>query len=213
MRPEVYQLLAKQSKRDLFLKIHDAYKRDLNNIPLFSKTGSKAIIYLIRNPLDIAVSFAKFKGTNLDQMILEMEDSENYLAKKTHTALKIQLPQLLSSWSEHVLGWTQQREVPILIVRYEDLIADPFTSFKKTVEFLNLQYSDTEIRSAIMKSSFKNLKEQEMKFGFRDKFSTTKHFFRKGISGDGMKSLSNSQINKITKAHGEVMSTFNYLPS
>jgi hypothetical protein len=213
MRPEVYQLLAKQSKRDLFLKIHDAYKKDLTNTPLISKKGSKAIVYLIRNPLDIAVSFAKFKGTTLEQIILEMADSKNYLAKQTHAALKMQLPQLLSSWSEHVLSWTQQRDVPILIIRYEDLIANPFSNFKKTVEFLNLQHSDTEVKNALDRSNFNNLKKQEMKFGFQDKFPTTKHFFRKGIAGEGMQLLSNSQINKITKKHGEVMSTFNYLPS
>lgn len=212
LRPQVYEAMAIAKKESLFLKIHDTFRTLNDHQLLVSKKASKSIIYLVRNPLDIVVSFSKFKNVSIDQIILEMENCENELAKSDQQSLKMQLPQLLSSWSEHVKSWTQQQEIPILVVRYEDLLSHPIQEFEKVVDFLELSYSNKEIKLASQKSSFSTLKSQESEHGFSDKFPTTTEFFRNGVSGEGVKELSSVQIQRIINQHREVMHSFDYLP-
>lgn len=211
LRPEVFESLANSAKDQFFLKIHDVYSTLSNDKALISQEASKSIIYLIRNPLDVVVSFAKFKNISIDQMISEMEDAENALAKSNRYNFKVQLQQRLASWSEHVTSWTQQTDVPVLVIRYEDLLRATFSNFENIVAFLGLSYSEYEIKLAIQKSSFEKLKEDELRFGFKDKFATTDFFFRKGVSGEGMKELSTQQIDRVIKKHQQVMLLYDYL--
>lgn len=211
MRPAVYNSMAESMREPFLLKIHDSYKIVGENSPLIPKNASNAIIYLMRNPLDIALSFSTFKSVDIDQIIQEMGDKENTLAKDDKRSLKIQLPQKLSSWNEHVKSWTEQLDIPVLTVKYENLLIDPFTQFKKAVFFLGYDFPDEAIRLAIQKSSFNVLKNQESMLGFREKFSSTKVFFRKGIAGEGVKELSPAQILRITNNHQEMMQSFGYL--
>ena len=212
LRPAVFESLSKITKNQLFLKIHDVFGTFSNKQILISKEASKSIIYIIRNPLDIAVSFAKFKNTSIDQIISEMEDPENTLAKSNKYNFKMRLPQKIASWSEHVISWTQQTDVPILVIRYEDILNDTFLFFKDIVSFLGLSYSVKEIRSAIKKSSFEKLKEDELNFGFGEKYASTDLFFRNGVSGEGIKKLSTQQIDRIIKKHQKIMLLYGYLP-
>jgi hypothetical protein len=211
LRPKVYEAMAIANKESFFLKIHDTFQTLSDHQLLVSKKASKSIIYLVRNPLDVVVSFSKFKKVSIDQIILEMESTENSLAKSDQQSLKMQLPQILSSWNEHVKSWTQQQEIPILVVRYEDLLSHPIQEFKKVVDFLGLSYSDEEIELASKKSDFSTLKSQELEHGFSDRFFATTEFFRKGVSGEGLKSLSSDQIRRITSQHQEMMQLFGYL--
>jgi aryl sulfotransferase len=212
MRPEIYEAMAKSAQDQFFLKIHDVYKKDEKSHSIISQEASKAIIYLVRNPLDLALSFSKFKTVSIDQIIEEMEREDNTLSKDDQRSLKVQLPQTLSTWNHHVKSWTQQSDIPILIVKYEDLLKEPFYQFKKVVQFLGFNYSDNEIKVAVQKSNFETLKNQESVLGFREKYSSTEVFFRSGVAGEGEKKLSLSQIQQITKPHQEMMQRFGYLP-
>ena len=75
LRPEVYERLAAEAKEVLFLKVHDAYTYGADGRPLLSAGGSRAI-YLIRNPLDVAVAFANHNSRDLDTIIRQMADEE-----------------------------------------------------------------------------------------------------------------------------------------
>jgi hypothetical protein len=211
MRPDVYEAMAKCVKDSFFLKIHDIYQKEKCNPPIIPKTASKAIIYLVRNPIDLAISYSNFKLVSINEIIEEMGRKDHALAKVDQRRLKTQLPQLLSSWSEHVKSWTQQTEIPIITVRYEDLLKNPFKHFKKVVDFLGFEFSDFEIKLAIEKSSFHTLKSQESVLGFQEKFYSENVFFRKGVAGDGTARLSTAQIQSITKTHHEMMQSFDYL--
>lgn len=213
LRPRVYESRSNSHKNQLFLKVHDKFEYLNNHNPLFPKAASNAVIYIIRNPLDVAVSFAKFKGISHERIIHEMLDDENRLAGLDGLRLKLQLPQLLSSWSSHIKSWTEQTEIPTIIIKYEDLSTQPLATFTRVVDFLNFNYSKEEICVAIEKSSFENLKKQEIKYGFQEKFANTDLFFRKGVTGEGEKKLTKNQIERLVRGSIEEMSTFNYLSS
>ena len=57
-RPCVYEQLAAESEQPLFLKIHDAYTYNADGRPIFPPRATSGVIYLIRNPLDVALSYA-----------------------------------------------------------------------------------------------------------------------------------------------------------
>jgi hypothetical protein len=212
LRPDVYEALSKEATKPIYLKTHDMFRMVAKQQPLISKKATNSILYMVRNPLDIAVSYAKFKNVHIDQAIAEMGSASNSLASSDSNALKVQVPQLLSTWSNHVLSWTGQTEVPIKVVRYEDLLNDPFHSFLSITEFFEIPHTKKEVELAIEKSRFKRLVADEKLYGFKDKFASTANFFRKGISGEGELTLSQPQINAIRDEQFEAMKMFDYMP-
>jgi len=207
LRPEVYNAISNSSRQPVYLKIHDAY----NLFSLIPTTASELIIYIVRNPLDVVVSYAHFKNTSYDEIIAEMSNPNSTLAAEDRSVFKVQFPQVLSTWSNHVLSWTEQKNIPILVVRYEDLLAAPIQTFREITRFLNLSSSEIEIITAIKKSSFQNLQADEKMHGFGEKFAESEVFFRKGISGEGKTVLNSKQKHEILSNQSKVMQMFNYL--
>jgi len=130
-----------------------------------------------------------------------------------NTELKVQLPQLLGSWSDHVESWTNKSNLPIYVLRYEDMLENPFHSFSGALQFLGMKYKMSEIENAIKRSSFNSMKMHEEKLGFMERSILAKSFFRKGIMGEWKNVLTNSQIDKIIQHHAEIMRKFGYLDS
>src|SRR5207237_4516857 len=134
-RPAVYRQLASESARLLFLKIHDAYTLTHRAEPLVPADASRGVIYLLRNPLDVAVSFSYHSLHTLDQSIGCMAD-EGFTLANASRRLPGQLRQRLLSWSAHVLSWVDQKDMPVHLIRYEDLLGAPARVFQDVVQFI-----------------------------------------------------------------------------
>ena len=57
-RPLFHELLAAEAPRPSFAKVHDACVRTAGGELLFPASATDGAIYIARNPLDVAVSFA-----------------------------------------------------------------------------------------------------------------------------------------------------------
>lgn len=193
-----------------FMKAHDAYTYRPDKAPVFAADISLGAIYIVRNPLDIAASFASHLDVSIDKVIELMANKDAMLAPNAR-GITPQVRQRLGSWTSHVSSWTGQEDMPVLTIRYEDLVLDPFNTFKKIVEFSSLPYSNEQILAAMEKSSFNNLQQQEQKFGFHEKVSSKNPFFRKGKIGGGKEELTPVQIEKITNGHRAVMEAYGYI--
>jgi len=208
LQPDVFKYYSSRMDDFVFIKAHDAYTILPNKKPIFPSDVSYGVIYFIRNPLDIAVSFAFHLGD-------DMKYAHLTLNKKTTLAslnkYKSQLKQELLTWGQHVNSWTLQNKIPILVIRYEDMKTLPLTTFKKAIQFLGWEYSDKAIQNALDKSSFENLKKQEKEKGFQETLEKQKQFFRSGQSGDWQNHLTNKQVKSIQLQHGDMMQQFNYL--
>ena len=207
LRPDVFRYYSSRIDDLLFIKAHDAYTYSKKEVPLFPTDVSYGAIYFVRNPLDVAVSFAFHIGKDIKDAHLTLNKNIT-LAKPI--AYKSQLEQKLLTWSEHVESWLNQQDIPILLIRYEDMKTDTLNTFKKAVQFLGWNYSDTEIQNALDKSSFNNLKKQESKKGFKERLSVQKQFFRKGQIGDWKLHLSDEQILSIKKNHENTIKKLSY---
>ncbi|HEX3010408.1 MAG TPA: sulfotransferase domain-containing protein [Syntrophomonadaceae bacterium] len=209
IRPDIYKRMIDEAKRNLYIKVHDAYTYLPDSRPLFPGHRAKAI-YLIRNPLDVAVSFSYHAASTLEQTIAGMNDPEFAFCAGS-TRLHNQLRQKLLSRSSHVQSWADNGHIPVEVIRYEDMKSHPLETFKRAVDFIGLDYDDQQIYKAIQFSDFKVLKQQEEKDPFKERPPQAESFFRQGNSGDWTNHLSYAQINNIIATHKEIMQRFGYL--
>jgi hypothetical protein len=110
-----------------------------------------------------------------------------------------------------VESWTRQTDIPMHVVRYEDMKLNPMDAFRGIVRFLGIDCPDERIENAVEMSSFSRLKKQEQQSGFREKPLNAASFFRKGEAGDWRNHLSAAQRDRLIRDHGRVMREFGYL--
>ncbi len=211
LRPRVYRYMSETSDEIIYHKIHDAWIILNEGTDLVPKEVTKGVLYFIRNPLDVAVSFAHHSATTIDKAI-DMMNNHDFAFCSRETKLHNQTRQRLLTWSEHVASWIDQSGLPVKILRYEDMLNDPFEIFKQAVKFLHLPATDNKIKKALEFSSFEIVSHQEKENGFREKAAKSESFFRKGKSGDWQNVLTKEQIERIVSIHKNVMERFGYLP-
>jgi hypothetical protein len=210
LRPKVYEAIAEKSLETVFLKTHDLLSYNEDGIPLISQKATSGVLYFIRNPLDVCISFAHHSNWSIDTSITQIEN-EGYALCGRSNALDFNLREHLSSWRKHVLSWVDAQCFRIHVVRYEDMLTDTFETFQKAVAFAGLSNTEQEIAKAIEFSSFDQLKRQEDKQGFREKNPASISFFRKGKIGSWREILNQEQVDRIVNAQRDVMQRFGYL--
>lgn len=210
LRPFVYEQIAEESQETLFLKVHDAYTYTPEGVQMLSKKATKGVLYLIRNPLDVAVSFAHHSNNSVEKMIHLMAD-ENYAFVNNPNRLGDQLVQKLFTWGGHVQSWVDEPGLNVLVLRYEDMLLKSEETFSQAVQFCELDFDLERMRKAIQFSSFDILQAQEQEHGFSENLPFSKSFFRKGKVGSWREKLTNEQASQIIADHSDVMQRFGYL--
>jgi aryl sulfotransferase len=201
LRSTAYQYISPEIDKTYYMKIHDAYQP--------SRASQKAI-YLIRNPLDVVVSFAAHRNRSIDETLQFMSKMDAKLARKK-SGLSQQLCQPLLSWRRHVLSWVDNPDIPVHVVRYEDMLTNPLATFTGVIVFLGLSFDSLSIQRAFQLSDFEHLKKYEAKHGFNEKSAKAKCFFRQGQSGGWRSILTERQVASIRQKHADVMRRFGYL--
>ena len=210
LRPAIYKWYNEQCNQIGYHKIHDAYTFVDKGIPMIPSASCLGALYFIRNPLDVAISFANHLHCSIDQAIESMGNEKFAFCNgkyKQHN----QLRQWLLSWSLHVQSWVLARDIKTLVLRYEDMKQNPLPTFTKAVEFLRLGSSQAEIARALDNASIDKLQQQEDESGFSEKPTKVDRFFRKGIVGDWRNTLTPAQIDQIIHDHGDMMQRYGYL--
>ncbi|MFN3626804.1 sulfotransferase domain-containing protein [Parvibaculum sp.] len=164
-------------------------------------------IYIVRNPLDVVLSARHHFNVDIDRMIGIM-GSPNAGAPMN----AFLMPEVFSTWSEHVRSWTAQPSPQLLVVRYEDLIADPLGQFGVVARFLGLAPPQERLERAVRLSSFVTLKALEETHGFREKPAHAPAFFREGKRDQWRDVLTPEQVARIVSAHRQQMARFGYVP-
>ncbi len=213
-RPMLYEQLVAETTaanaEPIFMKVHDAFTYTPQGIPLLSKTATKGAIYLIRNPLDVVVSYAHHNHQAIDQTIDWMGNPQARTGEQRQR-LPIQLPQTLRSWSAHVQSWLTEPDLALHLMRYEEMLRDPVGTFGAALHFAGLPVEEIRLQRALHHATFAKLQQQEQTTGFKEKAAAATSFFRKGQSGDWRTVLTTEQVQRIVYDHGAVMRRFGYL--
>ena len=211
LRPEVYRWALRDAGIG-YHKIHDAYILTAAGEPLISREATLGALYIIRNPLDVALSAANHWHCSIDAAIASL-GNPNMALCRSRQALPAQVRQRLGSWSEHVLSWVDAPELKVEVIRYEDLLAAPLPTFTRAARFLELPHEVERVEKAIRFSAFQELARQEQEKGFRERPQRTERFFRAGQSGGWRQKLTTGQIERVIADHAGVMRRFGYTVS
>ncbi len=188
-----------------FVKTHNVRDR-VFGVDLIPAKLTRSAICIIRDPHDVAISYARHFGHTLEAAVASIGRSNNTTAGGGDT-----VKQFLCSWSEHVTSWTRTREFPVLVLRYEDLQADPEAAFAKALTHIGVPVDDQRLARAIRFSSFDELRQQEKKDPFAERSNKSERFFHTGKSGQWRDVMPEVLVEKIRRDHGAVMREFGYL--
>ena len=216
LRAPAYRQLAAMRRREsagqLYIKVHDAFSRDGNGDPLFPPDVSIGAIYLVRDPRDVAVSYTHHKGHgDFERTVKGMNSPTQSLGGYGRP----QLRQWTYGWSGHYRSWHEQEAIPVLTVRYEDMLADTARELGRMARFLGLPAADDPalLAAAVDASRFDRLQSLETQQGFSERPEASRSFFRSGKAGEGRSVLPAALQHEICDAHGALMAELGYLPA
>jgi hypothetical protein len=204
-RPKAHKLIHDTSDGYVFLKSHSALVAHAG-VPMITMSLTAGGIYIVRNPLDVAVSYSHHMDTSIDEAIALMGKTGRWL--DTHEK---GVYQIMGSWSENVASWTGKPNRSLFVMRYEDMLASPLEVFGELVAWLQLPRDPGRLRHAVELSSFERLKQQEDKSGFKEKPATAERFFREGRAGQWQSVLTRNQVRRILTDHRAQMQRFGYV--
>tara|TARA_B110000438_G_scaffold299567_1_gene350015 strand:- start:1165 stop:1989 length:825 start_codon:yes stop_codon:yes gene_type:complete len=180
------------NKKVTFLKTHSALCNVGGNV-FTNKDTTLVFIYIVRDPRNIILSLSNHFGFNQEKS-LEILTDEKYTIYPKNSVQNFPATHV-SSWKNHYCSWKNCTSINNIIIKYEDLISNPYNTFKKLVLFLNkyakIKYDDDKLTNSIKATQFENLKNYEKKYGF--KMGQKNKFFHLG-KNNNWKSLLNKKI-------------------
>ena len=194
------------------IHIHESLCESLER-PRIMKSHSKfdasypKVIYLVRDVRDVLISFffhslkynPKYNGFELSEFMDCFNKGELFSGR----------------WDEHVLGWINQFEGEVLVIRYEDLLLNTEKEMLSALSFLNFEINDSLLKDSIESASFSKMQKIEKTENTTDESLKNSNqslmFVRKGIIGDFNNHLSKQQIQKLNNVYGRTLKQLSYL--
>lgn len=205
LRPRVLKRIVANGAQINFLKTHNCRARAFG-VELIPTHMTRSAIYIVRNPLDMVVSYARHYGLTAEFAAAAIGRADNTIAGGTGA-----VTQFLGSWSEHVRGWARCREFPVLVLRYEDMMDDAAATFASALQHIGVPVDEDRLERAVRFSSFEELRRQEDSGGFVERSPHSQRFFDSGKAGRWHEELPPEAADRIRSEHAKVMREFGYL--
>ena len=110
----------------------------------------------------------------------------------------IQFLNAIKTWARHL------RDEEILLLRYEDLLADFESSFSNALDYAGLQVPESDIARMKAEYSFQSMTNR--KSGEED----TSHHYRKGVAGDWENYFDEEISAAFNRVYGDVCTALGY---
>jgi len=207
LRPQVHAAMTRAFPDTVFVKTHNALVED-RGTAMIGLAHTAGAIYLVRDPLDVAVSYGIHYGVPLEDAVAALNRPGNQSVANQRDFVY----ERHGSWSENVKSWTATPGPALHVIRYEDLVRKPQATFAGVATFLGLPVPAERIARAVDFSAFAVLQQQEQSRGFRERSARSAHFFRAGEVGQGRRLLSAPLVDSLVSLHREQMARFGYWP-
>lgn len=204
LRPKVLQRISANGADVNLVKTHNR-KAEARGITLIPDGLTRSAIYIMRNPLDVVLSYSRHFQMSIEDAATALCHPDNAVGADGVTAA-----QFLGSWGDHVRSWTAPAPYPVLVLRYEDMLRDPHAEFRKVIEHFGSAVDEERLARAVKWAQFKELKKQEKKKGFVERAKNTGAFFDKGASGQWKRELAPELVRKIRQANKRMMKEHGY---
>jgi hypothetical protein len=143
-----------------YLKIHFPYGP---RIPL--RERANRAVYLLRDPIDVMMSVWDFKHLLGEDGLLEASPADHAALFQRFCQHWLSTGGMIypwaGSWKDNVGSWLDQTELPVLVVRYEQLKAQPFDELRRILGFLGREAADQRIAAAIEAGKPENMRKIE----------------------------------------------------
>ncbi len=202
-----------------FFKTHNVFGK-INDSPFTNKENSLGCIYIIRDPRNVITSLSNHYELDYEDSLSWMTNHKKYIFdnKESNDFGNFQF---ISSWANNYKSWKMQKDLPIKIVRYEDLLEKTFSTTKEILEFINItaklnqKINTDKLKNSVKSTSFEKLKKNERKEGFSEAiFSKKKNkmipFFNLGPENNWKNILDKNFANRLTKIFKEDLNEFGY---
>jgi len=197
-----------------FLKTHNA----MINIQgdNFSNTkNTLGVIHIVRDPRNIITSLKNHFFLKSYEEAREFLFDDKRIIRGDFSQPDFPIATLIASWNIHYYSWKQVQK-NYLLIRYEDLIKNPFEEFYKISNYLsNLlgeKFSKKKIENSIQSNSFDRLKQQEKIEGFGEFVNNkNKSFFHLGPENNWKILLNKDLAKEIELKFKNEMKELNYI--
>ncbi|MBF0285300.1 MAG: sulfotransferase domain-containing protein [Magnetococcales bacterium] len=210
LRPRALEVEAREAPGPLFRKVHDAWTLTPEGEPLFPPRLTLGTLIIVRDPRDVAVSYAHFAGISLDRSIAFLANPQAQLAPSFRDG-EGQMRQHLGSWSDHVASWLEAPGMNPLLLRYEEMKADPLETLRQAARHVGWNPTEEGLARATEATRFETLQAIERREGFGGKGAGKVPFFRRGEVGGWRDVLTPAQQAALEEAHGPMMARLGYL--
>ncbi|MCW3838134.1 sulfotransferase domain-containing protein [Sphingomonas canadensis] len=223
LRPAAYRAMARIDDPEedegaagiddtIFVKTHDAWTHNAAGEAMLAGADAAAgAILIVRDPRDIVASLAHHNASPCDAAIGFMADPAARFAEP-RDGQPTQLRQTLTDWSGFQASWLDQREIPVHLIRYEDLQADAGGALARALAFFGVDASAAQCARAAEFARFGRVQDQEQRLGFgeapRPQLAT--RFFRRGAAGGWRDELTPTQADRVEAAHAAMMVRLGY---
>ena len=205
-------------EKQTFLKTHNALIA-LNNRLFTSEKTSLGAIYIVRDPRNILSSLKNhydFKDYN--EAFEFMRNKKKYIwdIRKNNDYSGFQF---LGSWQEHYKSWIKNQKFKTLLVKYEDLERDCYSTCLKLIQYILLlkgkesKVDEKKLFRSIESTKFDVLKKKEKDLGFDESIKVNdinKSFFFLGPENKWQKKLPYDVLIKVENEFQEDLKYFNY---
>ena len=203
--PAIQCEICANAEQEIFLKTHNV-AATFDSGPFPDPASSAGAIYIVRDPRDVALSYAHHYKYTLGLAVAALCTSSAFNIKQEAPGLT----ELLMSWREHVQGWTSLKRCPLLVLRYEDLLADPTAGARQIGDFLGKPLSPDRIEGIVAATSFGQLRGQEKAHGFNESVRRD-GFFRAGTAGQWRAIEDQSVFQPLLAKNASMMRKHGYL--
>ena len=191
-----------------FFKTHAANIK-IDGYDYTNQETTRCAIYIVRDPRDVVLSYSKFSGLKIDDVVKIIKDEKFTVKNKEN-----QYFTHWSRWDYHVSSWLIPN-YPKIVIKYEDMIDKPMQTTMQLIMFLKSVgvegvFTDQKIINVTKSTNFTNLKKMETELGFEESIYGTK-FFNIGKKNQWKKDLSIEHAHDIEKSFSETMKKFGYL--
>ena len=199
-----------------FLKTHSSLF-NIHNNHFTNLKNSLGVIYIVRDPRTVAISYSNHKNTSIDKITDEMINGWYMGGVLNSESSSDQTVTYVSSWEKNYNSWKSFDAVnKYLLIKYEDIVSEKKEEiFIKILDFVHyldkkkFTLDKNKLKNILETTRFEKVQSLEKSHGFPE--AVTNDFFYKGPNNDWKKTLDFKNQQKIEKSFSKEMKELGYI--